>query len=251
MTSFRSGVKLTAMKKLSLYIFLVLMLLGVCFGNSTLAKSPIEAISIEQYFDDGKDRSDTIVYVNGPVGELEFEDDPFSDKKEISSLKIKKGKRSIYVMLKKNLLSETVKLGDQVTVKFKSRPILNNYTLIIGELINGNIKVAKWSSKEKPKLGNLITVEDYFAKKLRFGNKRVTFEGTVYKFSKTDAGEVLIEFVTDSYEAYVYIDQRFWKKKEIKDVLKTLKEGDRVQVGGSFTMEGGMTIFSGETLGIK
>ena len=55
------------------------MLLGVCFGNSTLAKSPIEAISIEQYFDDGKDRADIIVYVNGPVGELEFEDDPFSD----------------------------------------------------------------------------------------------------------------------------------------------------------------------------
>ena len=239
------------MKKVVIALVAILTLGCVIFANSTLAKSPIEAISIEQYFDDGKDRADTIVYVNGPVGELEFEDDPFSDKKEISSLKIKKGKRNIHVMFEKKLPSETVKLGDQVTVKFKSRPIFNNFTLIIGELINGNIKVAKWSSKEKPKLGNLITVEDYFAKKLRFGNKRVTFEGTVYKFSKTDAGEVLIEFVTDSYEAYVYIDQRFWKKKEIKDVLKTLKEGDRVQVGGSFTMEGGMTIFSGETLSKK
>ena len=67
----------------------------------------------------------------------------------------------------------------------------------------------------------------------------------------TGAGEVLIEFVTDNNEANVYIDRRFWKKKEIKDVLKTLKEGDRVQVGGSFTMEGGMTIFSGETLSKK
>ena len=67
------------------------MLLGVCFGNSTLAKSPIEAISIEQYFDDGKDRGGTIIYVNGPVGELKFEEDPFSDKKEISVLIIKKG----------------------------------------------------------------------------------------------------------------------------------------------------------------
>ena len=95
------------MKKVAITLVGTLMLLGVCFGNSTLAKSPIEAISIEQYFDDGKDRADIIVYVNGPVGELEFEDDPFSDKKEISSLKIKKGKRSIHVMLKKNLPSET------------------------------------------------------------------------------------------------------------------------------------------------
>ena len=151
----------------------------------------------------------------------------------------------------KNLPFKTVKLGDHVTIKLKSGAILGNRELVKGELIIGNVKVSKWSSKEKPKLGNLITVEDYFAKKLRFGNKRVTFEGTVYKFSKTGAGEVLIEFVTDSYEAYVYIDQRFWKKKEIKDILKTLKEGDRVQVGGSFTMEGGMTIFTGETLSKK
>ena len=95
----------------------VLMVFGLYFASAGMVLSAdINAISIEQYFDDGKDRADIIVYVNGPVGELEFEDDPFSDKKEISSLKIKKGKRSIHVIFKKNLPSETVKLGDQVTV---------------------------------------------------------------------------------------------------------------------------------------
>ena len=227
----------------------VLMVFGLYFASAGMVLSAdINAISIEQYFDDGKDRAGTIIYVNGSVGELAFEEDLFSDKKEISVLIIKKGSRSIHAILNKNLPSDTVKLGDQVTVKFKSGAIMNNSALVRGELIKGDVKVAKWSSKSKPKLKDVITVEDYFSKKLRVGNKRVTFEGTVYKFSKAGSGEVLIEFVSDGNEANVYISPRYWKKKEIKDVLKTLKEGDRVQLKGSFNMEGGMTIFTGETL---
>jgi len=237
------------MRKLTATLCLTL---AVLFGSVGMVFSAdINAISIEQYFDDGKDRAGTIIYVNGPVGELTLEEDPFSDKKEISALIIKKASRSIHAILNKNLPSETVKLGDQVTVKFKSGPIMNNFTLVRGKLIKGDVKVAKWSSKSKPKLRDVITVEDYFSKKLRVGNKRITFEGTVYKFSKAGSGEVLIVLVSDSNEANVYISPRYWKKKEIKDVLKTLKEGDRVQVKGSFTMEGGMTIFTGETLSKK
>ena len=51
--------------------------------------------------------------------------------------------------------------------------------------------------------------------------------------------------------ANVFISPRYWKKKEIRDVLKTLKEGDRIQVKGSFDMEGGMTSFTAETLNKK
>jgi len=236
------------MQKVTITLVATLILVCAISGNSTFAKEPIKAISIEQYFDEGKDRVGTIVYVNGTVSELKFEEDPFSDKKEISSLRIKKGKRNITSIFMKNLPFKTVNVGDHVTIKFKSGAIMGNSELVKGELILGDVQVSTWSSKSKPKLPNLISAEDYFSKELRYGDKRVIFEGMVHKFSKTGAGEVLIEFVTEDGDALVYINRRFWEKKEIRDVLKTLKEGDKVQVKGSFTMEGSMTIFTGETL---
>ena len=100
-------------------------------------------------------------------------------------------------------------------------------------------------------LNSIKAVEEYFKKKLRVGKKRITFEGKVYRFTKANDGNVLIVLVSDSKEANVYISPRYWKKKEIRDVLKTLKEGDRVQIKGSFDMEGVITIFTGETLNKK
>ena len=236
------------MMKSFLKALFVVGVAGVSLGNITSAEEVIEAISIEQYFDDGKDRGGTVAYVSGPVAELAFEEDPFSDDKEIKSLTLQKGKRQIVILFEKNLPSGKVTENSVVTIKFKSGPIVDYFTTAFGELISGDVNVATWSSKENPKLEDLITVEDYFDNNLRFGNKRVTLEGTVEKFSKTGAQEVLIEFIVGSNSVEVFIDQSIWKKKEVKDVLKTLKEGDRVQVRGSFMMEGGMTIFTGETL---
>ena len=71
-----------------------------------------------------------------------------------------------------------IKEGLNATVKFKTGPILDYYTAVPGEVVHGNVKIVKWSSKEKPKLEDSVTVENYFAKKLRFGNKRVTLETT-------------------------------------------------------------------------
>jgi hypothetical protein len=217
------------------------------------AEDAVEAISIEQFFDDGKDRTGKILYVNGPVIELSYDDDPFSDKKEIKSLTLQKGNRKILILLNKNLPSGTLKEGLNATVKFKTRPILDYYTAVPGEVVHGNVKIAKWSSKEKPKLEDSVTVEDYFSKKLRFGNKRVTLEGNVVEFSKAASGEVRIELgASDSNSVQVYLDQRIWNKKEIKDILKTLKEGDRVSTRGKFDMEGGgLSVFTGKTLSKK
>ena len=120
-----------------------------------------------------------------------------------------------------------------------------------GEIIKEGVEVSKWSSKSKPKMKNLITAEEYFKKKLRVGKKRITFEGKVYRFVKAIGGDVRIDLVSDGNMANVFISPRYWKKKEIRDVLKTLKEGDRIQVKGSFDMEGGMTIFTAETLNKK
>ena len=204
-------------------------ILGFALGITMIFLTPAvgnaaEAISIEQFFDDGKDRSGNVVYVNGPVGDLTIDEDPFSDKKEISGFTIKKGTRIISIILKKNLPSGIIKLGDQVTVKFKSGPMLNTFTMAKGEIIKEGVEVSKWSSKSKPKMKNLITAEEYFKKKLRVGKKRITFEGKVYRFVKAIGGDVRIDLVSDGNMANVFISPRYWKKKEIRDVLKTLKE---------------------------
>ena len=156
------------MMKRLLRVLFVLGMAGVYLGNTTSAEDVIQAISIEQYFDDGKDRSGTVVYVSGPVSELAFEEDPFSDDKEIKSLTLQKGERKIVILFKENLPSGTVTENSVVTIKFKSGPIVNYFTLVFGELISGDVNVATWSSKEKPKLEDLITVEDYFDENLRF-----------------------------------------------------------------------------------
>ena len=242
---------MVTMKKL-IQILIVFGTVGMFFENVIAADDAVEAISIEQFFDDGKDRTGKIVYVNGPVIELIYDEDPFSDKKEIESLTLQKGNRKILILLNKNLPSGTLKEGLNATVKFKTGPILGYYTAIPGEVVHGNVKIVKWSSKEKPKLEDSVTVEDYFAKKLRFANKRVTLEGNVVEFSKAGSGEVRIELgASDSNSVQVYLDQRIWKKKEIKDILKTLKEGDRVSIRGNFEMEGGMSVFTGKTLSKK
>jgi lysyl-tRNA synthetase class II len=243
---------MVTMKKL-IQILIVFGTVGMFFENVIASDGVVEAISIEQFFDDGKDRTGKIVYVNGPVIELSYDEDPFSDKKEINSLTLQKGNRKISILLNKNLPSGTLKEGSNATVKFTTGPILNSSALVKGEVVHGNVKIVKWSSKEKPKLEDSVTIENYFSKKLRFGNKRVTLEGTVVEFSKAGSGEVHIELSgSDNNSIQVYIDQRVWKKKEIKDILKTLKEGDRVNIRGTFMMEGGaMAVFTGTTLSKK
>jgi len=227
-----------------------LILLGVCFGNSTLAKSPIEAISIEQYFNDGKNRSGTNVYVNGSIVEWEIIEDAFSDKKEISWLWIKQGLYKIQVFFMKNEPLKNLKMGDKVTVKFESGNLISgfNFVQVKGKLFRENISISKWSSKDKPNLPDLITVEDYFAKKLRYQETSVTLEGTIYKMSTSQAGIVIFDFVSGSNNAIVQMEPKHWKKKETRVVLKTLKEGDRIQLKGSFVSEGNFTLFFGETL---
>jgi lysyl-tRNA synthetase class II len=233
---------------------LVAFMGGTASGETLKGKDNIvKAISIEQFFADGKDRTGKIVYVNGPVIKLSYDEDPFSDKKEISSLMLQKENWKVSIILNKNLPSGTLKEGSNATVKFTTRPIVNSFTLVKGEVVHGNVKIVKWSSKEKPKLEDSVTIENYFSKKLRFGNKRVTLEGTVVEFSKAGSGEVRIELSgLDNNSIQVYIDQRVWKKKEIKDILKTLKEGDRVNIRGTFMVEGGtMAVFTGTTLSKK
>jgi hypothetical protein len=221
---------------------------GVEYQN---ADNIVKAISIEQFFGDGKDRTGEIVYVNGPVIELTYNEDPFSDKKEISALMLQKRNWKIMVILNKNLPLGTLKEGSNATVKFTTASMMNSYTFVRGEVVHGNVKIVKWSSKEKPKLEDSVTIENYFSKKIRFGNKRVTLEGTVVEFSKAGSDGVSIKLSgSDNNSVLVFIEQ-LWKKKEIKDILKTLKEGDRVSIRGTFFQEGGTTpIFTGTTLSI-
>ena len=124
------------MKKL-IQILIVFGMVGMFFENVIAADDAVEAISIEQFFDDGKDRTGKIVYVNGPVIELSHDEDPFSDKKEIKSLTLQKGNRKILILLNKNLPSGTLKEGLNATVKFKTGPILNYFTAVPGEVVHG------------------------------------------------------------------------------------------------------------------
>jgi len=239
------------MKRCPVAVIMTSVLLGAYFGNAPLAEGPVEAISIGQYFDDGKDRSGTIVYVNGPVVELTFEEDPFSETKEISTLMMRKGEREILVLFETNLPPDIMTVGTNATIKFKAGAIFNNYEMVWGELILGNVDVFEWSSSEKPALSDFISVEDYFANNLRYGDKRVTLEGTVYTFGKAGDGSIFLDFNTDGGDVNIFISSRYWDNEETRVILKSLKEGDRIEVKGSFDMEGTMTIFAGETLAVK
>ena len=235
------------MKRLPITLVAILLVLGFNFVHSGFAIGEIKAISIEQYFTDGINRTGEIVYVNGTIAEIEYKEDPFADERTIASFKLRDGNRTIAIILNISLPSGTLTRGSKVTVKFESGTIVESFTSSRGDIVNGDVEVAVFSEEEKKKLINFSTLEDYISKDLKFGDRTITLEGTVDSFAPGD--EVRIDLVAEGGTVNVFLDWRVWKKKKVKDVLKTLKKGDRVQVQGHFMMEGAgsIFIFQGET----
>jgi len=220
------------MLKLVTTITMVLLI----FTLNVYAKK-YKAITMEDFFGDEVNRSGQIVIVQGQVVNFKEEEDPFSDAKTVSSLILQKSNQKITVILKDEIPSEKLEIGQIINIRFHVGAMTPNYHIgSKGELIEGPVEIVR--SKTKVSVKNEYSIDEYFDANIRIGSRKVKLYGIISDFSKTGANEIRIEFNSGKGNIQAFIDGNIWQSSDkIKSLFKQIKVGDRIGVIGSFMME--------------
>tara|TARA_Y100000294_G_scaffold80856_1_gene75944 strand:+ start:261 stop:1010 length:750 start_codon:yes stop_codon:yes gene_type:complete len=236
MTSLMSGVKLTLMKKLSLYIFLVLMFSSSVFAGNIIIPS------IEKIFKERIPKIDRDEPFYGCIYFIEYGDeDLFTQKRKILSIRIGNSNEyaSLYVSWEE--YKEVPKIGDCFAFttyhglgKLSEKEYYGMAKIFFGDYKVDNVALIK-------KLSNEITVDQYFEEDVSYGKKRIVLVGEVEKMNIAGDGNLNIDLVSNKgLIISSWFNKSEWSNNDsLKDRIRSIKQGDVIKIKGYFMVEMG------------
>ena len=236
------------MKKLSLYVFLVLIFSSLVFADSSKVIP-----SIEKLF---KEKVKTIAEGDLFYGCIYFiaygDEDLFTQKKKLHSVKIGNPKEYAHLLVKDfNDLSKgdvkAPKVGDCfafMSLKNASVMVQTETSIFAtAELYLGDYtvdqKIIQKTLKEN------LTVDEYFEYGFHYGKKRIKLSGIVDKILTAGDGNLYIDLVSKQGKVVtaMYMKSDWKNNNSIKNHILSIKDGDNIQLKGYFDTEIGDAAF--------